>query len=66
MDIFETKSESIRAKMAGMRVGDVDSIPLAREELAKTRCLVWAIKNEFCIGLKSRYKDGFLYIKRTS
>ena len=64
MDIFETKSEVIRSKLAGMKIGDTDSIAVAREDLSKTRCLVWAVKGEFSIDLKSRYKDGLLHIKR--
>jgi hypothetical protein len=66
MDIFETKSENIRAKLAGMRVDSVDSIGVSKDELANTRCLIWSIKDEFGIKLKSRYKDGVLYIKRVS
>jgi len=64
MDIFETKSESIREKLAGMRIDSVDSISVSKDDLANTRCMLWVIKDEFGIKLKSRYKDGVLHIKR--
>lgn len=66
MDIFDTKSEVIRGKLAGMLIGSVASIEINKEMVASTRCLLWAIKDEFGFKIKTRYKDGSLHIKRVS